>query len=45
MDIRFEQAGLQFGQQVALQPFSVTLIERRIGIIGLNGSGRAVSPG
>ncbi|MBZ5761051.1 MULTISPECIES: energy-coupling factor ABC transporter ATP-binding protein [Rhizobium] len=41
MDIRFEQAGLRFGQQVALQPFSVTLIERRVGIIGLNGSGKS----
>lgn len=40
MDIRFEQAGLQFGAQVALQPLSLTLSERRIGIIGLNGSGK-----
>ncbi len=41
MDIRFEQAGLQFGAQVALQPLTLSLTERRIGIIGLNGSGKS----
>jgi biotin transport system ATP-binding protein len=40
LDIRFEQAGLQFGAQVALQPLSLALSEQRIGIIGLNGSGK-----
>lgn len=41
MDIRFEQAGLRFGLQTALQPLSLSLFERRIGIIGLNGSGKS----
>lgn len=41
MDIRFEQAGLRFGSQIALEPLSVTLSERRIGVIGLNGSGKS----
>ena len=41
MDIRFEQAGLRFGPQTALQPLSLVLTERRIGIIGLNGSGKS----
>jgi biotin transport system ATP-binding protein len=41
LDIRFEQASLRFGPQIALQPFSLSLSERRIGIIGLNGSGKS----
>ena len=41
MDIRFEQAGLRFGPQIALQSLSLSLSERRIGIIGLNGSGKS----
>lgn len=40
MDIRFHEAGLRFGANVALQPLSLVLTERRIGIIGLNGSGK-----
>jgi biotin transport system ATP-binding protein len=40
LDIRFEEAGVNFGSRVALAPLSVTLTERRIGIIGLNGSGK-----
>ncbi|PZM09166.1 energy-coupling factor ABC transporter ATP-binding protein [Rhizobium tubonense] len=40
MDIRFEEAGLSFGKRIALQPLSLTLSERRIGVIGLNGSGK-----
>lgn len=40
MEIRFEEAGVTFGAYTALQPLSLTLTERRIGIIGLNGSGK-----
>ena len=40
MDIRFEEAGVSFGARVALQPLSLHLTERRIGVIGLNGSGK-----
>ena len=40
MDIRFEEAGVSFGKRVALQPLSLALVERRIGVIGLNGSGK-----
>jgi biotin transport system ATP-binding protein len=40
LDIRFLEAGLRFGTNVALQPLSLTLSERRIAIIGLNGSGK-----
>ncbi len=40
MDIRFVGAGARFGDRVALAPLTLTLTERRIGIIGLNGSGK-----
>ena len=40
LDIRFRDAGLRFGSRVALQPQTITLAQRRIGIIGLNGSGK-----
>jgi biotin transport system ATP-binding protein len=40
LDIRFEEAGVSFGKRVALQPLSLGLVERRIGVIGLNGSGK-----
>lgn len=40
MDIRFEEAGVSFGKRIALQPLGLTLSERRIGVIGLNGSGK-----
>ncbi|MBB6482961.1 energy-coupling factor ABC transporter ATP-binding protein [Rhizobium lusitanum] len=40
MDIRFENAGVDYGVRTALFPLSLTLRERRIGVIGLNGSGK-----
>ncbi|NTA36234.1 ABC transporter ATP-binding protein [Agrobacterium salinitolerans] len=40
MEIRFDAAGVAFEGRQALQPLSLTLIERRIGVIGLNGSGK-----
>ncbi|MDK4705412.1 energy-coupling factor ABC transporter ATP-binding protein [Rhizobium sp. CNPSo 4062] len=40
MDIRFENAGVDYGKRTALFPLSLTLQERRIGVIGLNGSGK-----
>lgn len=40
MDIRFEGTGVSYGTRVALQPLTLSLAERRIGIIGLNGSGK-----
>ncbi|QND49752.1 ABC transporter ATP-binding protein [Rhizobium lusitanum] len=40
MDIRFDNAGVDFGTRAALLPLSLTLSERRIGVIGLNGSGK-----
>ncbi|MFS8049289.1 energy-coupling factor ABC transporter ATP-binding protein [Rhizobium sp. BR 314] len=40
MDIRFENAGVDYGARTALFPLSLTLRERRIGVIGLNGSGK-----
>jgi biotin transport system ATP-binding protein len=40
LDIRFEEAGVSFGKRVALQPLNLALAERRIGVIGLNGSGK-----
>ncbi|MGV1958013.1 energy-coupling factor ABC transporter ATP-binding protein [Agrobacterium sp. 22-214-1] len=40
MEIRFNAAGFAFEGRQALQPLSVTLTERRIGVIGLNGSGK-----
>jgi len=40
LEIRFDAAGVAFEGRQALQPLSVTLTERRIGVIGLNGSGK-----
>ncbi|KAA3508436.1 energy-coupling factor ABC transporter ATP-binding protein [Agrobacterium tumefaciens] len=40
MEIRFNAAGVAFEGRQALQPVSLTLTERRIGVIGLNGSGK-----
>ncbi|RKE85848.1 ABC transporter ATP-binding protein [Rhizobium sp. AG855] len=40
MHIRFDQAELRYGDRVALRPLSLTLSEPRIGVIGLNGSGK-----
>lgn len=40
MEIRFDSAGVAFEGRQALQPLSLTLTERRIGVIGLNGSGK-----
>ncbi|HEY0122329.1 MAG TPA: energy-coupling factor ABC transporter ATP-binding protein [Rhizobium sp.] len=40
MDIRFDNAGVDFGARSALLPLSLTLSEKRIGVIGLNGSGK-----
>lgn len=40
MDIRFDNAGVDYGARTALFPLNLTLQERRIGIIGLNGSGK-----
>ncbi|WFU02666.1 ABC transporter ATP-binding protein [Rhizobium sp. CB3171] len=40
MDIRFDNAGVNFGPRLALSPLSLTLSERRVGVIGLNGSGK-----
>ncbi len=40
LNIRFENAGVSFGPRVALHPLSLTLEERRIAVIGLNGSGK-----
>lgn len=40
MDIRFDQAGASFEGQVAVHPLTLSLTQRRIGIIGLNGSGK-----
>lgn len=38
--VRFAEAGVSFGNRVALEPLSITLQQRRVGIIGLNGSGK-----
>lgn len=40
MDIRFTDCSVRFGERVALQPLTLTITERRVGIIGLNGSGK-----
>lgn len=40
MDIRFEQAEARFDGRVALHPLTLALSENRIGVIGLNGSGK-----
>ncbi|MCA1366677.1 energy-coupling factor ABC transporter ATP-binding protein [Bradyrhizobium sp. BRP14] len=40
MEIRFTDCSVSFGERVALHPLTLALNERRIGIIGLNGSGK-----
>ncbi len=40
MDIRFADCSVRFGDKTALYPLSLHLTEKRIGIIGLNGSGK-----
>ena len=40
MHIRFDQAELRFGDRLALQPLTLSFCEPRIGVIGLNGSGK-----
>ncbi|WP_018239011.1 energy-coupling factor ABC transporter ATP-binding protein [Ensifer sp. BR816] len=40
MNIRFTDCSVRFGERVALHPLTLALDERRIGIIGLNGSGK-----
>jgi biotin transport system ATP-binding protein len=40
LDIRLTDCSVRFGERVALQPLTLALDERRIGIIGLNGSGK-----
>lgn len=40
LNIRFENAGVSYGPRVALHPVNLTLTERRVGVIGLNGSGK-----
>lgn len=40
MDIRLTDCSVSFGERVALHPLTLALNERRIGIVGLNGSGK-----
>ncbi|MGL3606163.1 energy-coupling factor ABC transporter ATP-binding protein [Rhizobium sp. G187] len=40
MQITFDQTELRYGAHVALQPLTLSLNEPRIGVIGLNGSGK-----
>ncbi|MBP2447099.1 energy-coupling factor ABC transporter ATP-binding protein [Rhizobium leguminosarum] len=40
MDIVFEGAGVSFGARVALEPLTLGISGKRIGVIGLNGSGK-----
>jgi biotin transport system ATP-binding protein len=40
LDIRFTDCSVSFGERVALHHLTLALDERRIGIIGLNGSGK-----
>lgn len=40
MRISFEGAGVDFEKRVVLQPLTLSLVEPRIGVIGLNGSGK-----
>ncbi|OLP45642.1 energy-coupling factor ABC transporter ATP-binding protein [Rhizobium oryziradicis] len=41
MQIHFEQVMVAFDGRVALEPMTLTLSEKRIGVIGLNGSGKS----
>lgn len=40
MEIRFADCSVRYGETVALHPLDLDLTERRIGVIGLNGSGK-----
>jgi biotin transport system ATP-binding protein len=40
LDIRFEQAEARFEGRTVVHPLTLSLSERRIGVIGLNGSGK-----
>jgi biotin transport system ATP-binding protein len=40
LDIRFDKVEVRFEGRTVIHPLTVTLTERRIGIIGLNGSGK-----
>jgi biotin transport system ATP-binding protein len=40
LDIVFSAATVSYGGRVALHPLTLTLTERRIGVVGLNGSGK-----
>ncbi len=40
MHIRFDQTELRYGEHSALKPLTLALSEQRIGVIGLNGSGK-----
>lgn len=40
MEIRFADCSVRYGESVALHPLDLDLTERRIGVIGLNGSGK-----
>jgi biotin transport system ATP-binding protein len=40
LNIRFEGTGVSYGTRIALHPLTLDLEEARIGIIGLNGSGK-----
>ncbi|WP_254692616.1 energy-coupling factor ABC transporter ATP-binding protein [Shinella daejeonensis] len=40
MDIVFSAATMHYAGRVALHPLSLSLCERRIGVVGLNGSGK-----
>ena len=40
MDIVFSAATVTYAGRVALHPLTLTLTERRIGVVGLNGSGK-----
>ncbi len=41
LDIRFENVEVRFENRTIIHPLSLTLGERRVGIIGLNGSGKS----
>ncbi|WP_137132321.1 ABC transporter ATP-binding protein [Rhizobium sp. FY34] len=40
MHIIFDKVALRYGERTALQPLSLELSDQRIGVIGLNGSGK-----
>lgn len=40
LNIQFDSAEVSFGDRIAVKPLSLSLTERRIGVIGLNGSGK-----